>query len=41
MNKKCFNYKNQQPLWKMDNIKKSNKIIKEAKNVNNKPKERS
>ena len=23
----CFNYKNLQPLWREDNIKKSNKII--------------
>jgi len=23
----CFNYKNLQPLWRLDNIKKSNKII--------------
>jgi hypothetical protein len=23
----CFNYKNLQPLWKIDNIKKSNKLI--------------
>ena len=27
--KKCFNYKNIQPLWKLENIKKSNKIINE------------
>jgi hypothetical protein len=24
---KCFNYKNLQPLWALDNLKKSNKII--------------
>ena len=23
----CFNYKNLQPLWRLDNIRKSNKII--------------
>ena len=23
----CFNYTNLQPLWKLDNIKKSNKFI--------------
>jgi protein-arginine kinase activator protein McsA len=28
---KCFNYKNLQPLWKLDNIKKSDKIIGENK----------
>lgn len=25
---KCFNYKNVQPLWKTENRKKSNKILK-------------
>ena len=25
--KKCFNYKNIQPLWKIENLKKYNKII--------------
>ena len=25
--KKCFNYKNLQPLWKEENLKKSNKIL--------------
>ena len=25
--KKCFNYKNTQPLWKIDNLSKSNKIL--------------
>lgn len=26
--KQCFNFKNLQPLWKLDNVKKSNKIKK-------------
>ena len=25
--KKCFNYKNTQPLWMIDNLSKSNKIV--------------
>ena len=28
--KKCFNYKNLQPLWAIDNIIKSNKIEREV-----------
>ena len=30
--KKCFNYKNLQPLWANDNLSKGDKIIKENKN---------
>jgi len=30
--KKCFNYKNLQPLWAEENLRKSNKIIEEVKN---------
>ena len=30
----CFNYKNLQPLWREDNIKKSNKIVFDILDVN-------
>lgn len=32
--KKCFNYKNIQPLWMFDNRSKSNKILKNTQTVN-------
>jgi hypothetical protein len=25
--KKCFHYTNQQPLWKLDNLRKTNRIL--------------
>jgi hypothetical protein len=35
--KKCFHYTNLQPLWREDNLKKSNKILSSVSYTTNTP----